>query len=181
MGVRIMKALSIAVMALAFAVSGTAAAQQPSAPPEALSAIYSCADVAEDAARLSCFDAATARLRQAESEGALVAMDRDQLQTLQQESFGFNLPNVANLLSRLGGDEDQGPSEVVLVVERVGGRADGRSVFTMTDGQRWAQVESQSVRNVRPGDTVRIRRAAFSSYMLVSERGGVGHRVRREE
>ena len=35
--------------------------------------------------------------------------------------------------------------------------------------------------NVRAGTNVRVRRAMMGSFMLVSERGGAGYRVRREQ
>jgi hypothetical protein len=34
---------------------------------------------------------------------------------------------------------------------------------------------------VHVGDIITIRRAALGSFMLISPRGGAGHRVRREE
>jgi len=164
---------------------GPAAAQTPQqgaaqATPEVLSGVYSCTEITEGGARLACFDAAVGRLRTAETQGDVVAVDRSRVETIQRESFGFNLPQLSRLMPRLGGRQDEPIASVQMQVERIIGRADGRSVFVLADGQRWAQVEAQSTRNVRPGDTVTIRRAALGSYMLVSARGGAAHRVRRE-
>lgn len=162
----------------ALAVCSSAAAQDAPTPdsPEALNQLYACAAVAEDAARLACYDSAAGRLRQEQTEGRLVAIDRVQAEALQRESFGFELPSLASLMPRLGGDSE----EVEAQVSRLIGQSNGAVTFVMNDGQRWTQIESRSARNVRPGDTVHIRRAALGSYMLVAEHGP-SHRVRREQ
>jgi len=176
-------ALTFAIVALLVFCPPSVAQEANSPPvPETLSTLYACADVQDDGARLRCFDAATARLREAQTGGALVAVERAQIETLERQSFGFNLPSLSNLLPNLNDDgADAERREVELVVERLIQSGPGRVTFVMSDGQQWAQVESQPVRNVRVGDTVRIRRAALGSYLLSSARGGAAHRVRRVE
>lgn len=169
-----------AITALVLLFAPAAAAQTDSGQPprpESLEGVYACAEVSDDAQRLACYDAAVGRMRQAESEGQFVAVDRGQVQTMRRESFGLTLPAITNLFG--GGDNDALDS-IELQVERVLPRSDGRHVFVMSDGQRWTQVEPRRASNVRAGDTVTVRRAALGSYMLVGERGGLAHRVRRE-
>jgi hypothetical protein len=161
-----------------------AMAQEAETPPtpDALSALYACAEVSDDAARLACFDGATARMRAAQDSGDLVAVDRSQVETMQRESFGFNLPSISSLLPSLTSDRSEPPQlQVELEVERLIQNPNGRFTFVMSDGQQWTQVESTPVRNVRAGDAVTIRRAALGSYLLISERGGASVRVRRVE
>ena len=59
-------------------------------------------------------------------------------------------------------------------------RADGRGVFTMSNGQIWVQVDGQTPRRVRAGDQATIRRAALGSF-LMSLPHGPAVRVRRQE
>lgn len=161
-----------------------ASAQQASLPPtpEALVAAYRCAEVQGDGARLACYDEAVGRLREAEAQGQIVAVDHAQAANIEREAFGFNLPNLARLIPRLGaGDNAQAEIEgVEMQIDRIARRADGKSRFIMSNGQAWSQTEPQSMHNVRAGDTVRVRRAALGTFMLVGSRGGAGHRVRRE-
>lgn len=159
--------------------ASAASAQTEPPRPEPLVGVYACAATENDAERLACYDAAVGRMRQAETEGQFVAVDRQQVEAMRRESFGFALPNVANLFSRGGGGEEA-LDRLEFQVERVSARADGRHIFVMSDGQRWSQVEPRSASNVRAGDTVTVRRAALGSYMLSPERGGAAHRVRRE-
>jgi len=165
--------------ALVILCAAPAAAQdQQTEPPQVVAGVYACAGVSNDAERLACYDNAVGRMRQAESEGQFVAVDRERAEVLRRESFGFTLPSVANLFGGRGGDEVL--DRIELDVERVLTRADGRHIFVMADGQRWVQVEPRRTSNVRAGDSVIVRRASLGSFMLVSERGGAAHRVRRE-
>jgi hypothetical protein len=163
---------------------GSASAQPaPATPstPEALSAVYQCAGISADRERLSCFDAAVGHLRQAESQGQVVAVDRQQVANIEHEGFGFSLPSLGRLLPHFGGGgSSQAIERMEMQVERISAAAEGRARFVMSNGQSWIQVEPQRTYNVRAGDTVTIRRAALGSFMLISPRGGAAHRVRRE-
>lgn len=170
-----------ALTALLILFASPAAAQSDSAQPprpEALAGVYACAEIQDDAQRLACYDASVGRMRQAETEGQFVAVDRQQAESMRRESFGFSLPSITNVF-RGGGDGEE-LDRVELQVDRILTRADGRRIFVMADGQRWVQVLAERASNVRAGDRVTVRRAALGSFMLVSERGGSAHRVRRE-
>lgn len=56
--------------------------------------------------------------------------------------------------------------------------AEGKRVIEFDNGQVWRQLDSPPAR-LEPGDGVRIRRAAFGSYLLLRPDGGRGVRVRR--
>jgi len=167
-----------ALALLITAVPGTTLAQDAPGEPDPLAGLLACAQIADDGARLACYDASAEGLRHAQASGDLVAIDRARVQEIERESFGFSLSSVASLLPNRRAEEAQGPAYVDLVVAQVLNRGDGPATFVMADGQRWAQVEAQSVQNVRVGDTIRIRRAALGSYLLTPEHGRA-HRVRR--
>jgi hypothetical protein len=174
-----MRRLSILIVAALVSLGAPAAsAQTPEATPELLDRVYQCAALTDDAGRLACYDGAVERLRSAERQGEIVAVDSQRAETVQRESFGFHLPNLTGLLPRAN---NAALEQVETQVERVLSIGQGRHRFVLANGQSWVQVESRGVGNVRAGDTVAVRRAALGSFMLVSSRGGPGHRVRREE
>ncbi len=148
--------------------------------PQALEAVYACANETDQARRLSCYDAAVSALRTAQAGGDVVAIDRSNVERMQRDSFGFNLPTIANLIPQIG-HEDNVVRSVDVTVTRLSVGATGRTTFHMSDGTVWVQINAERVRNVRQGDTVSIERASLGSFMITSPRGGMGHRVRRQE
>lgn len=168
-------------VALLFAQPAFAQTTAVTPPPEVLTRAYACIELQEDAARLACYDEAVGRLREAQSAGQVVAVDRAQAEAIERDSFGFPLPSLSRLMPRLGRDgEHEALADLQVQVERVADSFSGRHSFIMSNGQVWTQTDPQRTGNVRPGDTVTIRRGAMGSFMLVSSRGGAAHRVRRE-
>lgn len=171
--------IPMALVLICAGLTGAPAAAQTPPRAEALERLYACASISEDAARLACYDEATGRLQSAQNAGDLVAVDREQVQQIQRESFGFSLATIANLLPQREDGGDDGPQFVELEVANIIAHGNGAHTFVMADGQRWTQVEAQRATNVRAGDTIRIRRGAIGSFLLVPSRGGAAHRVRR--
>lgn len=165
-------------LAAALLIAAPGLAQDAQSSPQVLNQVYACRDVAGDAERLACYDAAVGALRTAVQTGEVVAVDRQQAESVQRESFGFQIPSLAGLIPGFGAEEEPATE---LVVERVTPLRDGRHIFTMTNGQVWRQVSAERAMNVRTGTAVTIRRAALGSFMLISSAGGRPHRVRREE
>lgn len=173
-----MRIAAVALM-VSLASVALASAQTPAQIPQALSDLHACAEIADEAQRLQCYDAAESRLRQAEIAGQVVAVDREQARELERDSFGFHLPSLSRLLPNLDGG-DREIDNVEMTVASVRADPHGYYSFTMENGQVWVQVEPRNARNVRAGDTVTIQLAAVGSFRLISERGGAGHRVRRQ-
>jgi hypothetical protein len=185
-----MRPLVIIVFAAAAIMAGDAEAQPT---PDPLGRVYACADITEEAQRLACFDAAVAALRAADDQGDFVSADRTQVEILEREAFGFSLPSLPRLFSRDGGGagteraglagDDPGAAgvdSITAAVADLATRPDGRLVFTLANGQVWAQVAPDRMGFVREGDEVTIRRASLGSFFL-SPPTGRGARVRREE
>ncbi|MGE0044336.1 MAG: hypothetical protein AB7J28_04525 [Hyphomonadaceae bacterium] len=176
------------VIAFWLLAAGSAAAQPqaqlPEGGPAILNNVFECREIADDAARLACFDAAVGQLQSAQQAGTFASVDREQVREVQREGFGFSIGGLTRLLPRLGGreaSEEDEITEVSLTVERVLDRGNGYHAFVMTNGSVWRQVQAESARNVRAGTNVTIRQASLGSYMMSSSRGGSAHRVRREE
>jgi hypothetical protein len=159
-----LKAGTLAASVLA--VASVAAAQGPSPVnrASALKALTDCRAVAESAARLACFDAAAARLDQAEQAGDVVVLDRAQVRTAKREAFGFSLPSF-NLFDR---SEVQRSVEVNSLEAKVASatKAGGPWIVTLDNGQVWRQTDAKQLYRIRPGDAVLIRRGAIGSFLL---------------
>ena len=164
-----------------------AMAQQTPASPNVLNQVYSCRDIGDEAQRLACYDGAVGRLQEAQNSGGLVAVDRQQAQEMDRESFGFHLPSLSNIFGGGGGNSQSAAStprfervdNIPMEIASVAHRRNGPSTFTMTNGQVWVQIDDEAARNVRQGGSVTIRRATLSSYLMSVEAGGPAIRIRR--
>ena len=153
---------ALVAAALALALGGTALA----APrPATLQAVIDCRAVSEAAARLACYDAAAARLDEAEAKGDIVVMDREQTRQARREAFGFTLPSF-DLFSRGESAEklDRASFKVVRAWES---GANGQWSMELDSGAVWRQTDSETLsRRPKPGSTVEIRSAALGSYFM---------------
>lgn len=148
------------------------------AAPDVAAAIVACRAEPDAERRLACYDAASRAFEAAQASGDIVVVDRAQAAESQRRGFGLTLGSI-NPFTR--------DSDAVPPIEAVDGRlasarqgGDGRWVFVLEDGAEWAQVESLSFYlRPRPGDAIRIRRAAFGSYLLTLPNFNQAIRVRR--
>lgn len=178
-----MRLIIAGISFLAFA--SVAAAQESPPSPPVLDQVYACANVSAEAERLACYDAAVGRLRQAQTSGELVAVDRAQAEEIRRDAFGFSLPSLPRLFGGGFSGRDDGPDQVIdeitLQIARIQRRPDGKHWIHMDNGQVWAMVDSaQSNRRMETGAQVTVRRAAVGSFMM-SFGGGQALRVRRQE
>lgn len=58
--------------------------------------ILVCQQIADEAARLACFDAAAVRLS-TERDNGLVGIYRDDIEAVERDAFGFDLPSMPNI------------------------------------------------------------------------------------
>jgi hypothetical protein len=171
--------LYIGAVALA-ALCSAATAQEPEADRSALiTSVLDCRDVADDQARLRCYDAAAAALGEASSAGALVVVDREAVRRTRRGLFGFSVPRLPFFRGDTSHDEEV--TEIEGTIQSVRSHDFGKWIVTLADDSVWQTTEPDT-RNPapRPGQSVRIRRAALGSYMLSVEgrRGTRAMRVR---
>jgi hypothetical protein len=143
--------------------------------PSALQGMYACSTIEDDAERLACFDGAVSKIKSAEASGEIVAVNSQQIQNLEREAFGFDLPSLPKLriptLSRLTGlagsdgtprpsaldDGSEAGGEVLATrdngeitkigfdIDRYRKKANGRYKFYLANGQSWEQVDDARV------------------------------------
>ena len=172
-----------ALMATALILVPAALAAKPAAPaaaarPEAFEALVRCRAIAEDAARLRCFDQAAAALEQAAEKRDVVIVDRAQVRQTRRTLFGLELPH----LNLFGGGDDKGEevSQIEGVIASAHQNGNGQWVVRLEDGGVWAQVDDNPIAIwPKAGQKVEVKKAALGSYMM-RVNGQPGVRVRRQ-
>jgi hypothetical protein len=183
-----MKRFQIFALALlaALCTAGPAAADQqqeargsPAQQPALFEALVRCRAIADDAARLQCFDQAAANLQQAAERRDVVIVDRGQVRESRRRLFGLPLPR----LPIFGGGDDDDEEEIRSIESTVAAAHQegyGRWVVRLEDGSTWVQTDNNVIAGApRHGQPVRVNRGALGTYMMkVNNQPGV--RVRRQ-
>ena len=163
--------LALAVLTLApAAVPPAARAAGPAKLDQApaVQAVLECRKLTDAAQRLACFDAAAARMDDAQAKGDLVTIDKVQRQTLRKEAFGFSLPSLA--IFDKGAPKEEAAS-LTLKVLSASRDAAGRWRFTLEGDQFWVQTDNESMTfDPKAGSTVVIRKGALGSYHMNVDR-----------
>lgn len=140
-----------------------------------------CAEVANDAERLACFDRVTREMRAApRADGPAAAATTTRPMTPQQsarqerEDFGFNQQRVR--------EERAQPEPLKEITSRVAAAkvvGPGYWTFLLEDGAIWQMSElDSSFRPPNAGQTVRVRRGMMGGFLL-DTRGQASVRVKR--
>jgi hypothetical protein len=145
--------------------------------PEVFEALVRCRALADDSARLQCFDAAAANLQQAAEQRELVVVDRQQIRESRRRLFGLALPR----LPIFGGGDDE-EDQIDSIESQVASASQiefGRWLVRLEDGSTWVQTDNELLAGrPRPGQPVRVSRAALGTFMMrVNNQPGI--RVRR--
>jgi hypothetical protein len=170
---------------LAAAVAAGAANAAP--PPAGLSAstraqvlqsLSDCRKLTDNAARLACYDTATASLEQAEAKGDIVVVDREQARKVRRQAFGFTLPSLAMFEKGEKQEDIDNTTGTVAAARQNGAR---KWVIKLEDGAIWTQVDATELfADPKAGDPVRIKKASLGSYLMVVGKNGA-IRAHREE
>jgi hypothetical protein len=179
--------------AVAWAQSGQNSANAALSP---LEPIYACADKTNPTERLACFDAAVATIRAKEAKSEIVTFDKQRVEKVRREAFGFSLPSLPKLgFPAFGGgpkadskDQSVAAAAVEADIEEQSftvastRESAGRVVLTLENGQVWRLTEAGELNAPsRPPYKVKIRTAAMGSFILTVEGRNKGYRVRRVE
>jgi len=176
-------AILLGLVSAAYAQSGEPAAQprQKQERPELFEALVRCRAIVEDAARLQCFDTASAALQAAAERREVVVVDRQQVRESRRRLFGLALPRLPIFG---GGDDGREDEDEVTSIESTVASASqdslGHWMVRLADGSLWVQTDNhQLALRPRNGQPVVVNKAALGSYMMrVNNQPGV--RVRRQ-
>jgi hypothetical protein len=155
---------SLAVWLLSLSAPARAAAPPPTAPAPAVQSVLACRSIAEDAARLACFDKSVAAMGAAQTTGDLLTLDREQRRAVRRQAFGLSLPAFTLF------DKGEKPDEANrLTATVVAARQDpyGKWIIRLQDGATWVQTDSNDIpRSPHPGSTVVISTGMLGSFFM---------------
>ena len=172
---------AIAVMALVAGGSASAKDKAPPPPPQAWQDMVNCKQIAEPAARLTCFDSQVAKLEQATSNGDLVLADRATMKQTRKGLFGFKLPGLGLFGGNKDGTDQDELTEVDSTVSSARQFGYGNWRLTLADGSVWEQTDDAKLLfDPRKGSKVHIYKGALGTYRVNIE-GQRALKVRRVE
>jgi len=146
--------------------AGPSLAAPPPAPTRApaIQAVVDCHALADDAARLACYDRTVSAMTAAETSGDLVTIDRKQRQAVRRQAFGLTLPSLAMF------DRGEKPEEVDRLESTATGASrtvEGKWVVRLEDGAVWRQTDDNELfHNPHAGSKVEIRKGVLGAFFM---------------
>ena len=173
-----LRTAAAALLLVALAGAASAQRQRPEQErPQAISRVVQCRGIAAAEERLACYDREVAAMDQAQASGELVAMDRQQVRRTRRSLFGLALPDLG--IFGDDNDEEEEATRIESTVRAATQNSLGKWIIELEDGARWLQTDSRNLSfPPRPGQPIRIRRAALGSY-LANVNNQIAIRMRR--
>ena len=151
-------------MAAAAIIGLSVAAANAAPPPKVVLAVVECRKLADNGARLACYDAAANQVAQDLDSGDLVAIDRQQRRALRRETFGLTLPSF-DIFDR--GEKLSDVDKMTDTLTGAGLGPDGKWVIRLASGAVWRAIENVDLYpDPKPGDPVVVFRAALGSFKM---------------
>lgn len=150
------------------ALASTASAEKTREQPELFRNLLNCRAIADNAARLACFDQSTSALQQAEAKKDLVVVDRKEIRETRKSLFGFTLPKIG--LFEGGGDDEKedakdAVTELQSTIEAARAISGGNWSLRLANGAGTWETMTAMTDAPRAGDKVRIKKATLGSYL----------------
>ncbi len=101
------KTFLVSGFAVIFSLNGTALAQTQNSSE--LAEVFACRSLPNDAERLACYDATIEQFAKAQEDGEVFTVSKEQIQNVERDSFGFNIPSLPILSGLFGGNADKAP------------------------------------------------------------------------
>lgn len=166
----------------AIATSFAAPAQAKSEPPPpataaTVSAVLACRSIADNTARLACFDKATQEMGEAEQKGDLLTLDRQQRQAVRKQAFGLPLPAMT-IFDR--GEKAGESNQITATVASASQTPYGKWIIRLDDGAVWRQIDDNDLQSdPHKGSKVVIKKGILGSFFIDVD-GHAGFRAHRD-
>jgi hypothetical protein len=141
-----------------------------------IQALSACRGVADEKARLDCYDKASTRLAEAVEKRELVVLDRQEINQTRRSLFGFSVPDIPLFRGESGEQE----SNIETTIAGASALGAGKWQIRLEDGAVWQTNESRlNLADPRPGQKIVIQRGTLGNYFLRinGQRGVRGRRV----
>lgn len=156
-------ALGLAGLALAPPALAAAPAAD-SGPAAPVKAVLDCRSLTDGVQRLACYDAAAAKMANAESSGELVTLDRAQRQAVRREAFGLPLASL-HLFDR--GEKPETVNRITVTIAESWRNAEGKWLIKLDTGAVWRQIDDNSLgKPPHAGSKAEIRKGALGSFFV---------------
>jgi hypothetical protein len=142
----------------------------PSLASETPASLLACRAIVDSTARLACFDREIAALAASAARTALAAPTPSAPPLDSQQSFGLSGGAIAVQEEAAG----MRPAKVAKIEARVIGlslTANGRTLFTLDNSQKWQQLKSDEEMLAKLGDMATVSRGVLGSYWLQLKAG----------
>lgn len=147
------------------AMSSSLSAQDKKVPRASLfQKVIDCRAIADNAARLACYDAQVSALDQAETRREVVIVDQAEVRKARRGLFGLTLPDLGGLFGSGEEGRKEEFTQIESTIKSVSTQGYGKWVFVIEDGARWVQTDSESIRMPKPGQPIRIRKASMGGF-----------------
>ena len=171
--------LAVVLAACALGALPALAAAAPKSAAErakVLQQVVDCRKITDSAERLTCYDRSAQALDDAEKTGQVVVVDQAKAREIRRQSFGFSLPSLSVL--NLAGKGDA-VDRLETRIESANEFTEGRFLLHTVDGATWRQLDGDTVRAPKPGQTLVIAPGLLGSFFCRVDTQ-LGFRCKRE-
>lgn len=140
---------------------------EPPAPPEVYQHLMDCRSIAENLARLACYDRQAEALDVATRNRDVVISDKKALKEARRGLFGFAAP-IGKLMG-FGGDEGSDEDAIKEIETSVTAASRNQSGWRLdlADGSTWEQNDTRDfVLSPKTGNPVKITRGTLGTYFV---------------
>ncbi|MDP5103876.1 MAG: hypothetical protein NWP98_08120 [Erythrobacter sp.] len=149
-------------------IAGTVAQSQPAspAPPvDYVDELKSCRAIADEAARLACYDAKVSTIVAASDAGDVTIVDREDITRTRRQLFGFTVPDIG-----IFKDDSQDKEAAELLDTTITGarRVSAKTWrFTTAEGAVW-EINNAPARlaSIKAGEPVQFKKASLGFYFI---------------
>jgi hypothetical protein len=127
--------------------------------------MVACRGLAEEAARLRCYDGAVDALASAAAAGNILVVDREDVRRTRRNLFGFTLPKMPFF----SGDksQDEVPDEIEATVKTARNFGYQRWQLDLGANGFWQTTEPQTLQSLpAAGSKLKIRRGILGNYRI---------------
>ncbi len=142
----------IALSSLTFcALSFPALAQEN---PNEFKAVIACTNITDATERLECYDLAAGRLATAQKSGEIVAINKKDIEKVERDAFGFNIPSLPSLFG-LGKSADNSAAKTKTPKPRENPLTSPVEAPNPKNTQKSVEIRESKIKSVKPPSVIK--------------------------